>query len=300
MSVRVAEAGAVSVLSAPRRGGIRRWARLIRSKPLGALGGVLVVLLVLTAVFAPLLAPYGFDDQNITKRLQPPSADYPLGTDSLGRDVRNLIIYGARISMFVGLGAVLISVTAAVVIGTASGYFGGWLDTLLQRFVDAWMSFPWLVIVLTIAAILGSGLINVILLLGLAFTFGNSRVVRSAVLSVKEHAYIEAARATGAGHGRIIRRHILPNIAAPVIVIATLGLGNAILAEASLSFLGLGVPPPDPSWGRMLSGSARTYMERAPWLAIFPGIALSLAVFGFNMFGDALRDLLDPRLRGTR
>jgi peptide/nickel transport system permease protein len=261
---------------------------------------MLVVLLVLTAVFAPLLAPYGFDDQNITQRLQPSSADYPLGTDSLGRDVLSLIIYGARISMFVGLGAVLISVTAAVVIGTASGYFGGWLDTLLQRFVDAWMSFPWLVIVLTIAAILGSGLFNVILLLGLAFTFGNSRVVRSAVLSVKEHAYIEAARATGAGHGRIIRRHILPNIAAPVIVIATLGLGNAILAEASLSFLGLGVPPPDPSWGRMLSGSARTYMERAPWLAIFPGIALSLAVFGFNMFGDALRDLLDPRLRGTR
>jgi peptide/nickel transport system permease protein len=283
-----------------RRGTVGRWLRLARAKPLGTLGALIVVVLLFTAVFAPLLAPYGYNDQNVRVRLHGSSLQHLMGTDTLGRDVFSNIIYGARISMYVGLGSVAIATVAALLIGVLGGYFGGWSDTLLQRIVDAWMAFPYLVIVLTIAAVFGTSLLNVILLLGIGFTFGNSRVVRSAVLTVKAHAYVEAARATGAGHLRIMLRYILPNIVAPVIIVATLGLGTAILAEASLSFLGLGVPPPDPSWGRMLTGSARTYMERAPWLAIWPGVAISLAVFGINMLGDALRDVLDPRLRTAR
>jgi peptide/nickel transport system permease protein len=284
----------------PRGRRLRRLWRLVRAKPLGSLGALIVALLVLTALVAPLIAPYGYDDQNVRVRLHGSSLQHLMGTDTLGRDVFSNIVYGARVSMEVGLGSVAIATAAAVLIGMVGGYFGGPLDIVLQRFVDAWMSFPYLVIVLTIAAVFGTGLLNVMLLLGFGFTFGNSRVVRSAVLAVKGNAYVEAARATGAGHLRIMFRHVLPNVVAPVIVIATLGLGTAILAEASLSFLGLGVPPPNPSWGRMLTGSVRTYMERAPWLAIWPGAAISLAVFGINTLGDALRDLLDPRLRTAR
>jgi ABC-type dipeptide/oligopeptide/nickel transport system permease subunit len=183
-------------------------------------------------------------------------------------------------------------------IGVTCAYYGGWLDALIQRLVDIWMSFPWLVIILTIAAIAGPGLTTVTLLLGLAFTFPNSRVVRSATLATKQSDYIDAARVLGASDLRVMARHLLPNIVAPVIILATLGLGNAILAEASLSFLGLGVIPPDVSWGTMLSGGGRQYFFQSPWLAVWPGLALSLTIFGFNMLGDGLRDVLDPRLRG--
>jgi peptide/nickel transport system permease protein len=268
------------------------------AKPLGALGGLLVLLLVLTALFAPALAPYDPVQIQAADRLQPPSLRHPLGTDDFGRDILSRVIYGARISVLVGLGAVAISMPLATIIGVISGYYGGRLDAILQRGVDTLMAFPWLVMLLTIMAMLGQGLENVILALGVGGTAGNARLVRSAVLAIKESQYVEAARALGCRDSQIILRCILPNIAAPLMVVATLGLGVAILAESSLSFLGFGVPPPTPSWGGMLSGSGRTYMLKAPWMAVSPGLAVSLAVFGFNMLGDALRDVLDPKLRG--
>ena len=270
----------------------------MRQKPLGALGGLLILALVLTALAAPTLAPYDPIKINSAERLKGPSAKHWLGTDDFGRDVLSRVIYGARISMLLGLGAVAISTIGAAVVGTISGYYGGRVDTILQRCIDAMMAFPGLVVLLTIMAMLGQGLGNVILALGIGGTAANARIIRSAVLAIRENQYVEVARATGCRDWQIIVRHILPNIAAPIMVVVTLGLGVAILAESSLSFLGLGVPPPTPSWGAMLSGSGRTYMIQAPWMAVFPGIAISLAVFGFNMLGDALRDLLDPKLRG--
>jgi peptide/nickel transport system permease protein len=271
--------------------------RLIQSKPLGALGGVLIVVLVVTALLAPVIAPYDPIKVNSRERLQAPSLNHLLGTDDFGRDILSRVIHGARISMLLGLGAVAISTLLAVIIGIVSGYYGGRIDIVLQRCIDTLMAFPGLVVLLTIMAMLGQGLGNVILALGIGGTAGNARIIRSAVLAVRENQYIEVARATGCQDWRIITRHILPNIAAPIMVVATLGLGVAVLAESALSFLGFGVPPPTPSWGAMLSGSGRTYMIQAPWMAIFPGIAISLAVFGFNMLGDALRDVLDPKLR---
>ena len=271
--------------------------RLIRSKPLGALGGLLILVLVVTALLAPMLAPYDPIKVNSRERLQAPSLNHLLGTDDFGRDILSRVIHGARISMLLGLGAVAISTLLAVIIGVVSGYYGGRVDIVLQRCIDTLMAFPGLVVLLTIMAMLGQGLGNVILALGIGGTAGNARIIRSAVLAVRENQYIEVARATGCRDWRIITRHILPNIAAPIMVVATLGLGVAVLAESALSFLGFGVPPPTPSWGAMLSGSGRTYMIQAPWMALFPGIAISLAVFGFNMLGDALRDVLDPKLR---
>jgi peptide/nickel transport system permease protein len=209
------------------------------------------------------------------------------------------VVYGARISVTVGFGAVLISSLLAAAIGITSGYFGGRYDMLVQRVVDAWQSFPYLVVILSIMAVLGPGLLNTILALGFLGAVGASRVIRGATISVVQNTYVEAARAVGAGHLRIMARYILPNVAATIIVLATIGLGAFILAESALSFLGFGVPPPYPSWGGMLSGSGRSFFYTAPWMAVWPGAAISLAVFGFNMLGDALRDVLDPRLRGT-
>ena len=274
--------------------------RLLKEKPLGACGGVIVVGLLLCALLAPWIAPYNYDETNVRQRLKPPSSQFYLGTDNLGRDLFSRIVYGARVSVTVGFGAVSIGICLAIMVGVTSGYFGGKFDVLVQRLVDAQMSIPFLMFLLSVMAVLGPGLLNVILTLGIASAANSSRVIRSAVLTVKENQYVEAARAVGANHGRVILRYILPNVMAPIIIIATIGLGFAILAEAALSFLGFGVPPPYPSWGEMLSGSGRSYMYKAPWMSIWPGVAISLAVFGFNMLGDALRDLLDPRLRGGR
>jgi peptide/nickel transport system permease protein len=272
--------------------------RLVREKPLGACGGLIVIGLMLCAALAPWIAPHGYDETNVRQRLKPPSAQFYFGTDNLGRDIFSRIVYGARISVTVGFGAVALGVLLATAVGVVSAYFGGVFDVVVQRLVDAWMAFPFLVILLSVMAVLGPGLLNVILSLGILSAANSSRVIRSAVLAAKENQYVEAARAAGANHLRIILRYILPNVMATIIVIATIGLGFAILAESALSFLGLGVPPPYPSWGEMLSGSGRSYMHKAPWMAIWPGVAISLAVFGFNMLGDALRDVLDPRLRG--
>jgi peptide/nickel transport system permease protein len=274
-------------------------ARFVRRKPLGAIGAFIVLAMLLMAVFAEHIAPYGYDETIRGARMKAPGFTYWLGTDNLGRDLWSRIVYGARVSVTVGFASILMATVMATAIGVTSGYFGGIYDLIIQRIVDAWMSFPYLVIILSVMAVLGPGLLNVILSLSVIIAAINSRVIRGATLGVAQHAYVEAARAIGCGHTRVIVRHLLPNVAATIVVLATIGLGAAILAESALSFLGFGVPPPYPSWGAMLSGSGRTYMFRAPWMALWPGIAISMAVFGFNMLGDALRDVLDPRLRGT-
>jgi peptide/nickel transport system permease protein len=230
--------------------------------------------------------------------MKPPSAQFWMGTDNLGRDVWSRVVYGARISVTVGFATVALATLLAVVVGVSSAYLGGTYDILLQRVVDAWISFPALVIILSLLAALGPGLLNLILALSIIGAAGTSRVIRGSTLAVMQHPYVEAARAIGAGHARILWLYVLPNIMATIIILATIGLGTVILAESALSFLGFGIPPPYPSWGGMLSGSGRTFMYHAPWMALWPAAAISLAVFGFNMLGDALRDVLDPRLRG--
>jgi peptide/nickel transport system permease protein len=271
--------------------------RFVRRKPMGGFGLAVVVILVLLAIFAPVVAsedPYTISGRD---RLEGPGPQHFFGTDDLGRDVFSRVIYGSRISIQVGIIAVAISTVLGTMIGLFSGYVGGATDLVVQRIVDALMALPLLIFALAIVAALGPSITNVMVALGIAISPGLSRVVRGSVMSVRQNLYVEAARSIGASDVRIVMRHVLPNVLAPIIVLATAGLGGAILAEGSLSFLGLGTPPPTPSWGGMLSGSSRIYMERAPWLAIFPGLALTLAVLGFNTLGDALRDYLDPRLR---
>ncbi len=274
--------------------------RLIKEKPLGAFGGVIVLGLLLCALLAPWIATNPYDQTNVRNRLKPPSSQFYFGTDNLGRDIFSRIVYGARVSVTVGFGAVSIGITLATIIGVGSAYFGGKFDILVQRLVDAQVAIPGLLLLLNIMAVTGPGLLNIILALGVVSAAGSSRIIRSAAMATKENQFVEAARAVGASHLRIILCYILPNIMAPIIIITTVSLGFTILIESTLSFLGFGVPPPYPSWGEMLSGSGRSYMHKAPWMATWPGIAISLAVFGFNMLGDALRDLLDPRLRGGR
>ena len=270
--------------------------RFAREKPLGTIGGVIILGLLVMAVFADRIAPYAYDES--IARMKPPSARFWMGTDNLGRDIWSRVVYGARISVTVGFATIALATLIATAIGISSAYVGGAYDIVVQRVVDAWMSFPGLVIVLSLMAALGPGLLNLILALSVLGAAGASRVIRGSTLSLMQNPYIEAARAIGAGHARVILCYVLPNVMATILILATIGLGTVILAEAGLSFLGFGIPPPYPSWGGMLSGSGRTFMYYAPWMALFPGVAISLAVFGFNMLGGALRDLLDPRLKG--
>jgi len=274
-------------------------ARFTRRKPLGALGGAIVVAMLVMAVFAERIAPYAYDESVAGARMKPPGTTHWLGTDNLSRDMWSRIIYGARVSVTVGFATIALAIVVATAIGVSSAYFGGIWDLAVQRVVDAWLSFPYLVIILSVMAVLGPGRLNLIISVAIIAAATNSRVIRGATLGVMQSQFVEAARAIGCGHARIIVRHLLPNVAATIIILSTIGLGAVILAESALSFLGFGVPPPYPSWGAMLSGSGRTYMLRAPWMAVWPGVAISLAVFGFNMLGDALRDVLDPRLRGA-
>ena len=288
-----------SLALAPHVGRWRAARRLMRSQPLGTAGLVIIIVLVLMALFAPLLAPY--DPTNIDGRsLQAPSAEHLFGTDDKGRDVLSRVIYGSRTSLQVGIIATFVGVAGGALVGLLSGYFGSWTDTIFQRLIDALQAFPTLILALIMVAVVGNSITNLMVVVGIAIIPGVGRIVRGIVLSERQNQYVEAARATGAGTGRVVFRHILPNLAAPLIVIATSLLAAAILVEAALSFLGLGTPPPTPSWGGDLSGQARRYFTHAPWMAIFPGLAISLVVFGFNLLGDALRDILDPRLRGAR
>jgi peptide/nickel transport system permease protein len=272
--------------------------RLGRQKPLGAIGAVICLVFLIAGVFADVLAPYGYNQIMPIDRLKPPGWQHPFGTDNLGRDIFSRILYGAQLSVIVGLSAAFLATLVSTVLGITSGYLGGRFDMLVQRFVDAWMSFPDIVILIVVAAVLGPGMTQLIVILGLLYGIAGSRIVRSAVLSVREQSYVHAAQSIGATTPRIMLRHVLPNVMSPVIVLFTTRVGAVILAEAALAFLGLGVPPPAPTWGGMLTGSARTYMHMAPWMALAPGVCLTLVVFSINMFGDALRDLLDPRMRG--
>src|SRR5262245_48804418 len=272
--------------------------RFARRKPLGAIGAVIVLVLLLMAVFAERIAPYPYAASIAGARMKPPSVQFWMGTDNLSRDIWSRVVYGARISVTVGFTTVALATLMATAIGVSSAYLGGAYDIVVQRVVDAWMSFPALVVVLSLMAALGPGLPNLILALSVLGAASASRVIRGAALSVMANPYVEAARAIGACHMRIVLLHVLPNVMATIIILATIGLGTVILAESGLSFLGFGVPPPYPSWGAMLSGSGRSFMYHAPWMALWPAAAISLAGFGFDMLGDALRDVLGPRLRG--
>ena len=272
--------------------------RLVKEKPLGTVSGIIILILILVAIFADVLAPYPYFQIHLADRLQGSSAQYLLGTDQLGRDLLSRLIYGARLSLGVGLAATTLNVVVAVMIGGPSGFLGGKLDLSVQRFVDAWITFPGLLLLLTVMSIVGRGLIQIILVLGISGGIGASRVVRGAVIGIKESDYFLAAPAIGASRWRTFIRHVLPNIAAPVIIIFSINIGGVIISLAALSFLGFGLPLSTPDWGGLLSREGRRYMEQAPHLALLPGLVLTITVYSLNMFGDAVRDLLDPRLRG--
>ena len=281
-----------------RTGAAYFFVSLVKEKPLGTISGIIVLILIFVAIFADVLAPYGYTEIHLIDRLQGASARYLLGTDQLGRDFLSRIIYGARLSIVVGLSATALNVVVAVLIGGTSGFLGGKFDLLVQRFVDAWMAFPGLLLLLTIMSIVGKGVPQIILVLGISGGISGSRVVRGAVIAVKENDYFQATESIGSSKWRTLARHVLPNIMAPVIIIFSINIGGVIMNEASLSFLGFGLPPEVPSWGTLLSYDGRRYMEMAPWLALWPGLCLTVVVYCLNMFGDAVRDLLDPRLRG--
>ena len=274
------------------------WIKLVMKKPLGMVGGIITLLLLLTGIFADFLAPYGMNESHTGDLLVEPSAKYWMGTDNVGRDILSRVIFGARISVIIGLAASTIATILNLIIGIVSGYIGGKLDLILQRAVDTLMCFPSLILLMVFMSIIGPGIWQIIIVLGIVWGIIASRVIRSAVIGIKQDEYIAAAVAIGCSHTKIFIRHILPNIMAPTIILFSIRLPQVILTEAALSFLGYGIPPPFPSWGGMLSGSGRNYMFQAPWMAIWPGMALAIVVYGVNMFGDAVRDLLDPRLRG--
>ena len=272
--------------------------RLVKEKPLSIIAGVVILLLILVAIFADVLARFPHDEVNIVDRMQAPSDRYLLGTDQLGRDLLSRLLFGAQISLTVGLAATAVNVVVAVLIGGISGFFGGRLDLAVQRFVDAWMAFPGLLLLLTIMSLVGRGVPQIIVVLGVSGGIGGSRVIRGAVIGVKENVYFQAAEAIGSTRWRTLIRRVLPNIGAPIIIVFTINVGAVIISEAALSFLGFGLPISVPSWGGMLSREGREFMEVAPRLALWPGLCLTIVVYCLNMFGDAVRDLLDPRLRG--
>ncbi|MCC6266788.1 MAG: ABC transporter permease [Dehalococcoidia bacterium] len=269
-----------------------------RRKPVSAGAGLIVIAACAVAILAPWLAPYGPDDVDLIARLKGPSSEHWFGTDQFGRDVLSRVMYGGRTSLTVGLGATALGIGMGVLFGLLSGYAGGAVDLVIQRLMDAIMALPPIILLMVLATTLSPSIRNVIIAISVLVTPGAARVVRGATLSAKEMPYIEAARSTGASAPRIVFRHVLPNVMAPIIVIASIAVGSAIMIEAALGFLGLSVRPPTSTWGNMLNTGAQTYMERAPWLALAPGLAIAVTVFSINLLGDGLRDILDPRLRG--
>jgi peptide/nickel transport system permease protein len=295
-NIEIAHASASATL-APKLSVAEIVARFVRTKPLGAAGAVIILGMLALAVFAQALAPYDPYVGDYGQQFARPSAEHWFGTDEFGRDVLSRIMYGARIALFVGFTASFIGCTLGALLGVVSAFWGGTLDLLLERLMDILLAFPQLILALAIASILGPAVQNVVIAVSIPVIPRVARVIRAAAMSVKENVYVEAVQALGATRRRVILQHIIPNVAAPYIIMLTAQLGAAILAEAALSYLGLGAAEPTPSWGLMLSGSAPSYAEKAPWIALFPGIAISLGVFGFNLFGDSLRDALDPKLR---
>jgi peptide/nickel transport system permease protein len=271
--------------------------RFCRQNPLGAVGGLVVLLMILMAALADVVTFYDPTRNNFGAMLEPPSADYWLGTDQFGRDLYSRIVYGARTALLVGFVSAFVGGTVGLILGVGSAHFGGRLDLIMTGVMDVLMAFPLIILALAMVSIFGTGTSNVIMAITIPFIPRCARVVRSSALAVREMPYIDAARACGFGHARIILRHMVPNVFAPYLVVMTAAVGQAILLESSLSFLGLGVQEPVPAWGLMLRGGAQEYAESAPWVAVYPGIAISLAVFGFNLFGDALRDWLDPKMK---
>jgi peptide/nickel transport system permease protein len=299
MTAATTAAGTLDLRRGERRGALPAMAKFLRRKPLGTIGAIMLLFMVFMGLTAPVLAPFNPLEFHTSDTFQSPNATYKLGTDDKGRDILSRIMYGAQISLKVGAIAVGLGTTFGLLVGLFSGYLGGKFDFVAQRIVDSFQAFPALFLALAVTTALGRSVLNVGLALAIVTWPTASRVIRSSVLAQKNVAYIEAARAVGAQTPRILFAHILPNVVSIFIVLATAGLAQAILVEASLSFLGVGVPPPEPSWGGMLLEAQRSAV-RAPWMAIFPGIAITIAVFGFSLFGDALRDYLDPRLRGSR
>lgn len=273
--------------------------RLVKYKPLGLAGAIILLAMLVIGALAGVLAPYGYNEFSLASRLSAPSATHWFGTDNNGRDVLSRVIYGAQISLTVGLVGAMLHVLVAFLIGGTSAFYGGKFDTIVQRVVDGVQAFPSLLLYLTIMSFMGGSVVALVLVLGISSGIYGSRTVRSAVISIRSNVYVDAARALGSSNERLLLRHILPNVVPLLIIEFTLAVGRLILAEAVLSFLGFGVPPPFPSWGAMLSNSGQRYMLQAPWMALWPGVALALAVFSINMLGDALRDLLDPRLRSS-
>ena len=294
----LSQSGAVAAEHAPPRPS--RWTllwRFVTQNPLGAAGAVIVIVMIVMATFAEVVTTYDPTANSFGEMLERPSAEHWLGTDQYGRDLYTRIVYGARTALAVGFVSAFIGGTLGLVLGVASAYFGGRFDFLLQSVMDVLMAFPLIILALAVVSIFGTGAFNVIIAITIPFIPRCARVVRSSALAVRETPYIDAARACGFGHTRIVMRHMVPNVFAPYIIVMTAAVGQAILIEASLSYLGLGVQEPVPAWGLMLQGGAQEYAESAPWVAVFPGIAISLAVFGFNLFGDALRDWLDPKMK---
>jgi peptide/nickel transport system permease protein len=287
-----------SAALAPRPTVVEAVVKFVRTKPLGAAGGLIILMMMIVAALADVLAPYDAYRADYGLQFARPSLEHWLGTDEFGRDLMSRIIYGARIALFVGFAASFSGCTIGGLMGVVSAYWGGRVDLFLERLMDILLAFPQLILALAIASILGPAVQNVVIAISIPIIPRAARIVRSTALSVKENVYVEAVNALGASRPRVVLKHIVPNVVAPYIIILTAQLGGAILAEAALSYLGLGAAEPTPSWGLMLSGSALSYAEKAPWLAVFPGIAISLGVFGFNLFGDSLRDALDPKLRG--
>ena len=281
----------------PRLSWLALLGQFCRQNPLGAAGGFVVVLMILMAVLAELVTTHDPTRNNFGAMLEAPGADFWLGTDQFGRDLYTRIVYGARTALLVGFVSASVGATVGLILGVASAYFGGRFDLWFQRIMDVLMAFPLIILALAVVSIFGTGTMNVIMAITIPFIPRCARVVRSSALAVREMPYIDAARACGFGHTRIVLRHMVPNVMAPYLIMITAFVGQAILIEASLSFLGLGVQEPVPAWGLMLRGGAQDFAESAPWVAVFPGIAISLAVFGFNLFGDSLRDWLDPKMK---
>ncbi len=281
----------------PYRGIGRAILRFARRKPLGAIGAVVLLALVMVAVLAPLVAPYDPHEYLIGDRLVSPSRTHLMGTDAQSRDLFSRIVYGARLSLQIAASAVPLAIAFGATVGLVSGYFGGVVDLVIQRCIDIMLAFPLLILLIVLVSMLGQNIVNIVVALAIGRLPSISRLVRSVTLSLRKEPYVEAARSLGASPLRILSQHLLPNIAAPLLVVASSAVGGIILAETSLSFLGFGPPVTTPSWGKMLSGDARLYMTSAPWLGIFPGLAITAVVFSASMLGDAVRDVLDPRLR---